>query len=201
MQQILLATRNRHKVPELEGLLADLGVKVLSLEDFPGVPETPEDQPTLEGNALAKARAAFRHLRIPSLADDTGLEVHYLNDAPGVYSSRYAGEGATYSDNCRKLLGEMRGVPPRRRGARFRCVVAFVSAEMEKTAQGVLGGVILEAPRGMHGFGYDPIFLPSGSSRTLAEMTLHEKNALSHRARAMEQMAAYLRMEVLKRGH
>jgi len=153
-----------------------------------------EDSPMLEGNALKKAREVFHLTGVPALADDTGLEVRYLNDAPGVFSSRYAGPAATYADNVRKLLQAMRGVPPRRRGARFRAVLAFVPAEgKEELAEGIVNGVILESPRGAGGFGYDPVFVPHGQNRTYAEMNLAEKNRLSHRARAMEQMKEILR--------
>jgi XTP/dITP diphosphohydrolase len=192
--KILLASRNRDKGEEFRGLLRELPVELLTLEGFPGVEPIEEDAPTLEGNALKKARTIFRLTGIPALADDTGLEVPYLNDAPGVYSSRFAGPEATYADNVRKLLHAMRGVPPRRRGARFRAVLAFVPAAGQvELAEGVVNGVILESPRGAGGFGYDPVFLPRGHTRTYAEMDLTEKNQVSHRARAMQQMEAILR--------
>lgn len=194
MKQILLATRNRHKVIEFGGIFGDLGIEVLTLESFPGIGEIVEDEPTLEGNALKKARAVFRHAGIPALADDTGLEVFYLNDEPGVYSSRYAGPGATYADNVRKLLANMRGVPPRRRGAQFRCVLAFVPSNVEyRLAEGLVRGVITEQGRGTGGFGYDPIFLPHGYTQTFAEMSLDVKNSLSHRGRAGTAMKEILR--------
>ena len=195
--KILLASRNRDKGEEFRELLRGLPVEIVTLESFPGVNPVEEDAPTLEGNALKKAREAFRQTGIPSLADDTGLEVPYLNDAPGVYSSRFAGPSATYADNVRKLLHFMRGVPPRRRGARFRAVLAFVpAAGRQEIAEGVVHGVILEAPRGTGGFGYDPVFLPRGESRTYAEMDLDEKNRVSHRGRAMKEMEAILRRYV-----
>lgn len=194
MNQIVLATQNRHKAEEFRGLLAGIGLEVRTLDEFPGIGEIVEDASTLEGNALKKARAVFRHTGIAALADDTGLEVRYLNDAPGVYSSRYAGPGATYADNVRKLLEEMRGVPPRRRGARFRCVLALVRrADQEKLAEGIVHGVITEQPRGTGGFGYDPVFLPDGHDRTFAQMPLEMKNSLSHRARAAAAMKEILR--------
>jgi XTP/dITP diphosphohydrolase len=195
--KILLASQNRHKAEEFRGLLDGLPVELLTLEVFPQVGPIEEDAPTLEGNALKKAREVFRLTGIPALADDTGLEVRYLNDAPGVFSSRYAGPGATYADNVRKLLQEMRGVPPRRRGARFRAVLAFVpGAGREELAEGIVTGVILESPRGTGGFGYDPVFLPAGHGRTYAEMDLAEKNLVSHRARAAESMKKILRKYV-----
>jgi XTP/dITP diphosphohydrolase len=198
MKQILLATRNDHKIRELLPLLGRLPVRVQTLEDFPHVREVTEDGATLEENALKKARQVFRESTLPSLADDTGLEVHYLNDEPGVYSSRYAGPNASYADNCRKLLNNLRGVPPRRRAARFRCVMAFVSEGYEKVVEGVLEGVITESPRGTQGFGYDPVFLPKGEKLTLAEMSIELKNRLSHRAKAVEKIGLEL-SDYLKR--
>lgn len=200
MNQIVLATNNQHKVQELTALFAGVPVRFVSLEDFPGIRPVDEDQPTLEGNALKKAREIHRATHLPALADDSGLEVHYLNDEPGVFSSRYAGPGASYSDNCRKLLTSMRGVPPRRRNARFRCVLAFVSSDVEKTAEGILPGVITESPRGANGFGYDPIFLPRGCQRTLAEMSSDLKNSLSHRAQAALLMKVHLTDYLRKHG-
>lgn len=188
MKQLVLATRNLHKIRELTALLGGLDIRVHTLDDFPHVSDTVEDGATLEANALKKAREVFRQTTLPALADDSGLEVHYLNDEPGVYSSRYAGIGASYADNCRKLLERMRGVPPRRRAARFRCVIAFVAPGVEKTVEGELRGVITEDPRGSQGFGYDPLFLPSGSFATLAQIPPELKNTLSHRAKAIEKM-------------
>jgi len=188
MKQLVLATRNQHKVRELAALLRGLEIRLHTLDDFPHVKEVVEDGTTLEANALKKAREVFRQTTLPALADDSGLEVYYLNDEPGVYSSRYAGPGASYADNCRKLLERMRGVPPRRRAAQFRCVIAFVAPGVEKVVEGRVMGVITEDPRGSGGFGYDPIFIPSGQHRTLAELSPDFKNTLSHRAKAVEKM-------------
>jgi XTP/dITP diphosphohydrolase len=186
MKQLLLASNNQDKALEFRELLTPLSISLVTLKEIPGAEPVVEDAETLEDNALKKARAAFRHTGIASVADDTGLEVFYLNDAPGVYSSRYAGPGATYADNVKKLLERMRGVPPRRRAARFRCVLAFVVApDKEYVVEGSINGTITEQPRGHHGFGYDPIFLPAGESRTFAEMDLRLKNAISHRGQAI----------------
>ncbi len=194
MKRIVLATHNRDKAKEFQQIFADLGVSVETLDDYPNVGPIEEDAETLEGNALKKAREVYRLTGVPSLADDTGLEVRYLNDAPGVFSSRYAGEGASYADNVRKLLKDMRGVPPRRRGAQFRCVLAFVPSEGSvELTQGVRRGSILEEPRGDRGFGYDPIFLPLGYSVTYAEMDSALKNGISHRAQAAQAMKEILR--------
>ncbi len=197
MKQLVLATANRHKVRELELLLADLRIRLLTLDDFPGITPAEEDQPTLEGNALKKARTVHAATKLPSLADDSGLEVHYLNDAPGVFSSRYAGPNASYAENCKKLLNALRGVPPRRRAARFRCVLAFVAPGIERMVEGILPGAITEEQHGMGGFGYDPIFLPQGYPQTLAEMSESRKNSISHRGRAVElmkiELSAYMK--------
>ncbi len=193
MTNLLLATRNNHKAEEIMHLLAGSEYQILTLNDFPDVPEVIEDQPTLERNALKKARTAYEKAGVLSLADDTGLECYYLELKPGVYSARYAGEGATYEDNNRKLLWAMKAVPFRRRNARFRTVIAIVGKGIEKVVEGRVEGDILEAPRGMNGFGYDPLFVPRGQKKTYAEMTLEEKNQISHRAMALKKA-----VEVLK---
>jgi len=193
MNQLLLATNNRQKAGELRLLLANVPVEILTLEQFPSIDAILEDQETLEGNALKKARGVFRLTKVPTLADDSGLEVDYLNKGPGVYSSRYAGPSATYAGNCKKLLLEMKGVPPRRRGAQFRCVLAFVAApDFERIAQGTCLGAITEVLRGNLGFGYDPLFLPNGYEQTLAEMESSLKNKLSHRAKAIQNIQPIL---------
>lgn len=193
MASLLVATNNRHKAEEIEALLRELSVSVKTLSDFPQVGTIEENAATLEGNALKKAREAFRATALPTIADDTGLEVGYLNDAPGVYSSRYAGPQASYAENCTLLLRRLRGVPPRRRMARFRSVIAFISREgKEDLVEGIVRGVILESPRGGQGFGYDPVFLPEGHDRTFAEMSLEEKNQISHRALALARLKPLL---------
>jgi len=193
MKQLVLATNNKHKAEEFKELLRDLEIEILTLDRFPGIGEVVEDADTIEGNALKKAEEVFRATNLPTLADDSGLEVHYLDKEPGVYSSRYAGPDATYEDNCKKLLTMLRGVPPRRRAARFRCVLSFaVPDNSPQMAEGMCKGVIIESPRGAGGFGYDPVFLPDGHSKTLAEMTSEEKNSLSHRAKAVQLIKPHL---------
>jgi XTP/dITP diphosphohydrolase len=194
MKQLLIATHNRDKVREISALLSGLGVDVLTLDAYPGIGTIVEDAGTLEGNALLKANAVHRATGLPSLGDDTGLEVHSLYGEPGVFSSRYSGEHATYAGNLSKLIAAMKSFPPRRRGARFRCSIAFVApGRSPVTVEGVCRGTILEKPRGNGGFGYDPVFLPEGSEKTLAEMDLASKNRISHRARAIEQILPILR--------
>ena len=191
IDSLVIATRNRHKTREIAALLAHLPIRVRDLSDFPDAPEVEEDGATLEANALKKARSAHDHTGLPALADDTGLEVFYLLGAPGVYSARYAGEAATYDDNNRKLLDAMMQVPARKRDARFRCVVAFVFKGEARTFEGAIDGHIGIERRGTNGFGYDPIFYPAGDSRSYAEMSDAEKNAISHRARAVSAFAQY----------
>lgn len=199
MNQLVLATQNNDKVGELRVLLGGLDLDLLSLDRFPAIGSIEEDAETLEGNALKKARETFRFTGLPTLADDSGLEVRYLNDAPGVRSSRYAGPGATYADNRKKLLENLRGVPTRRRGARFRCVLAFVApGGVEHLAEGSCRGVITESDRGEGGFGYDPVFMPVGQTLTFGEMEESIKNQLSHRARAAANIREFLRMYFLK---
>lgn len=181
---LVLATRNTDKVVEIREILRGLDVRLVSLDAYAEVPEVEETGETLEANAILKAREVARATGASALADDTGLEVAALDGAPGVYSARYAGPDATYADNCAALLRALAGVPEPRRAC-FRTVVALATPGGDaETVEGVCAGVIASVPRGSLGFGYDPLFVPEGSSRTFAEMTLEEKNTLSHRGRA-----------------
>lgn len=193
MSVFVLATANEHKVIEIRAALASLDVE---LRPRPGdLPEVDETADSLEGNAVLKARAVAAATGQAALADDTGLFVDALDGRPGVFSARYAGEDATYADNVRKLLREMEGVEPASRGARFRTVVAVAYPGGESWwVEGVLEGEILTAPVGEAGFGYDPVFAPRGAGgRSLAQLSLEEKNALSHRGRALAAFAEVLR--------
>ena len=184
--KFVLATFNRDKVRELEALLDLPGLELVALADVPGAAAPAETGATIEANARLKARAALARTGLPAIADDTGLEVDALDGRPGVHSARYAGPDAGYADNVRKLLAELEGVPPARRGARFRTVCAVCWPDgVEMTAEGVLEGRIALAPRGHGGFGYDPVFEVEGGPRTLAELGAAEKNARSHRGRAV----------------
>jgi XTP/dITP diphosphohydrolase len=192
--KLVLASRNRHKLIELRMFLRDLPVELVSVDDVaPGLPLI-EDGSTFIENALKKARTVFAHTSLTALADDSGLEVFFLNGRPGVISARYAGEGAGDTANNEKLLREMRGVAARRRRAQFRAVLALVGKGYEEIAVGTCPGTLTESPRGTNGFGYDPIFRPDGFDRTYAELTQDEKNRISHRSRAFSAMH-----EVLKR--
>lgn len=189
---IVLATRNAHKTEELRAMLEGLPLTVRDLREFPDCPDVVEDGETLDDNALKKARAAFLCTGLPVIADDSGLEVYYLLNAPGVFSARYAGEDATYEDNNRKLLHEMTQVPARRRQARFRCVIALVGKEGEHLFEGKVEGHILLSPRGSNGFGYDPVFRPDGFQQSYAELDAGKKNAISHRGRAVQELLSHL---------
>lgn len=185
MKEFVLATRNRHKGEELASLLGDSGSRIRTLAEFPGSPEVEEDGETCEANAIKKAVEIARATGMTAVADDTGLEVDALGGRPGVFAARYAGEQATYEDNCRKLLQELAGVPHERRTARFLTVAAVASPDGDvQTTRGVLEGLITEACRGERGFGYDPVFYVPELGKTLAELTPEEKNRVSHRARA-----------------
>ena len=189
----MLATRNPDKREELTALLGDLGIKIRTLADFPDAPEVVEDGDTCRANAVKKAVAIARHTGLPAVADDTGLEVEALGGRPGVHAARYAGERATYEDNWRKLIRELDGVPQQRRRARFITVaaVAMPSGKVE-VAEGMLEGVIAEAPAGTQGFGYDPIFVVPQLGKTLAQLAPGEKNRISHRARAFSKVREIL---------
>lgn len=190
---IVLATRNKHKIQEIMTILHDLPLEILTLNDFPGIPVLREDGATFQDNSLQKARAVNQHTGLPALADDSGLEVFYLNGRPGVVSARYAGDGASDEKNNERLLEQMRGVAPRRRKAQFRAVLTLLDEKCLEVTEGICPGRLAESPRGTNGFGYDPIFIPDGFSRTYAELTAEEKNRISHRARALAAMKEVLR--------
>lgn len=191
LKTIFLASGNPHKIEELKQMIEPLGIELKSTLDFPDAHEVVEDQPDLEGNALKKARYWFNETGIPSLADDTGLEVDALNGAPGVYSARYAGENVTYDDNVEKLLREMDGESDRK--ARFRTVIAFLDGSDEHLFEGVCEGEITTQRKGEKGFGYDPVFQPLGYDQTFAELSSEEKNKISHRGLAFQKILVYLK--------
>jgi XTP/dITP diphosphohydrolase len=227
--KIVLATHNRDKVSEIRQILGDLDVTLLTVDDFPGIPEPAEEGATLEENALAKAREIRDHTGLSALADDTGLFVDALDGAPGARAARFAGEKAGYAANTQRLLEALRDVPDDAREAEFRTVMAvvlsevdrkrlseFLSAHPEKefglpvrvegsvdslVTEGVLRGAITREPAGMRGFGYDPVFFVPSRGQTLAEMLPEEKNALSHRYRALVEMREFLiRLSLVRAG-
>jgi len=189
---LVLATHNIHKQKEIESILSDLDVQVVGLDQFPEIGEIPETGTTLEENAFIKAQAVFDITGLPSLADDTGLEVDALGGEPGVYSARYAGENATFSDNVNKMLNELKGVSFQKRTAKFRTVLALVDQGTKHCKEGVVVGHITEESRGGDGFGYDPIFEPNDSQLTFAEMDVADKNKISHRGLALINMRPVL---------
>ena len=193
MKELLVASGNKGKLREFGELLKGVVDTILSPADFPGLPEVEEDGATFEENAIKKARSAALFTGRPVLADDSGLSVDFLGGRPGVYSARYAGEGAGDADNNALLLSELAGVPAERRGAAFHCVIALCQPDGScQSFDGSLPGVILEAPRGAGGFGYDPLFLVPEYGQTFSELPLEIKNAISHRGRAMQLLKAAL---------
>lgn len=185
--KLLLATGNDHKAREIAAVLAGTRLELATLKDFPAVPAVVEDGRTLMENAVKKAVEAALATGLWTLADDTGLEVEALDGRPGVYSARYAGPDCDFAANCRKLLGELEGVPPPARKASFRTVVALASPDGRvQCREGRLEGRIASHPVGKNGFGYDPVFFIPDEGRTLAQLSDEEKNGLSHRALALQ---------------
>ncbi len=185
--QLVLATNNEDKIREIRHLLEDLPITILTRRDFLEFPDPEETGATLEENAILKARAVAEFCDLPALADDSGLEVDALDGAPGVFSSRYAGENVTYADNNRKLIQSMREVPAERRTARFRCVMAIVWSDgAVDTVEGKADGLIASDIVGNGGFGYDPVFVFPPLGRRFSELTLDEKNLVSHRGKALQ---------------
>jgi len=190
MDKLVLASRNKNKIEEMKQLVSHLEIEIFSALDFPELQEVEEDKPTLEGNALKKAKYVNQKTGFPALSDDTGLEVDSLGGAPGVYSARYAGETATYQDNVLKLLESLNGKENRK--AQFRTVVALVDGDNEYTFEGVCRGSIIEEQKGKKGFGYDPIFMPEEFSETFAQMEPTIKNLISHRGKAIQKFIEFL---------
>jgi XTP/dITP diphosphohydrolase len=196
MKELVVATRNRGKLKEIQALLTGVVGNVRCAADFPDLADTVEDGDTFQANALKKAREAMLHTGLPALADDSGLVVDVLDGRPGVYSARFAGEGAGDAANNRRLLEELAAVPPGQRQAAFVCQLAFVTPQGEEQLfDGRIGGTILTAPRGEGGFGYDPLFLVDGCDLTMAELGVSEKNAISHRGQALQQFLTFLEQE------
>ena len=192
--RVVLASSNSGKLRELASLLAAFGLDLIAQSSL-GVETPPETGETFAANALLKARHAAAATNLPALADDSGIEVDALGGRPGIYSARYAGEGASDQDNVRKMLGELRDVAAERRTARYQCVIAFVSTAADPEpilASGTWEGTLIREPRGLGGFGYDPIFVPRGFDRTAAELDAAQKNSLSHRGQALATLVTQL---------
>ena len=186
---LVFASNNEHKIKEINSLLGS-SFKLLSLHDINIIEDIPEKEPTIEGNALSKARFVYNRTGRDVFADDTGLEIKSLNGLPGVHSARFAGENKDSSANIEKALSMLGNTEHRE--ARFRTVIALIIKKKEYLFEGIVKGTITNAKRGTEGFGYDPIFIPDGKSSTFAEMGLAEKNTVSHRARAFEKLREFL---------
>ena len=193
LNTIVLATQNRDKREELQEALSEFTVKILSLNDFPFIGEIEEVGQTLQENSMIKAKTVHNLTQLPVIADDTGLEVEALNGAPGIYSARYAGEDVTYEDNVNKLLAEMENIPLENRKAQFRTVISFVDKDRELWTEGRIKGIIGESAKGKNGFGYDPVFFVPELGKTFSELSIGEKNRISHRGLAMKKFRILLR--------
>jgi len=193
LNTIVLATQNRNKREELQEALSEFTVKILSLNDFPFIGEIEEVGKTLLENSMIKSKTVHNLTQLPVIADDTGLEVEALNGAPGIYSARYAGEDVTYEDNVNKLLAEMENIPLENRKAQFRTVISFVDKDRELWTEGRIKGIIGESAKGKNGFGYDPVFFVPELEKTFSELSIGEKNRISHRGLAMKKFRILLR--------
>ena len=190
--KIVLATHNHDKEIELQHSLRGLDVDICSLSEYPDIGDIEETGTTLLENSLLKAHTVHDRTGLPAIADDTGLEVDALDGAPGVYSARFAGVNATYDDNVNKLLSVMEDVSDDMRSARFRTVISFVDEIQELWTEGFIEGIITETPRGNMGFGYDPIFYVPRLEKTFAELSIDEKNKISHRGIALQKLRKIL---------
>jgi XTP/dITP diphosphohydrolase len=198
--ELVVATKNKKKLQEIRELLSDLPLRVTSLEDYPDAPRIVEDGRTFEQNAIKKAATIALYTRKLVLGEDSGLEVKALHNRPGVYSARYAGEDATDPKNNRKLLSELKGVPAKKRGGRYRCAVALADGHgLIGVVSGTCSGRIALEPKGTFGFGYDPLFLIEKFGKTFAQLGPEVKHAMSHRYRALKK-ARRLILEYLSRN-
>jgi len=189
MKNIIISSSNKHKISEIITTIKPLFDRIYSLSDFPDIGDIKEDGTSIVENSFIKSRVAFNHTKLPSMADDTVLEVDHLMGDPGIYTARYAGENATYEENMEKLLKNLKGVPWKERTARFKTVVTYVDGKNDFFVEGCLEGKILESKQGDLGFGYDPIFYASAQNMSLGDMGFEEKNQISHRAIAIQKFA------------
>ena len=199
--KIVLATHNEDKRTEMTAILSELPLQLLSLEDFPKIGKIIEDGSSLKENALIKARTVHLLTGLYAWADDTGLEVDALDGKPGVYSARYAGENCSYADNVRKLLQDMENIPEDMRSANFKTAIALVGENMELVSEGVVKGKITTKPKGIGGFGYDPVFYVLEKNKTYSEMKMTEKNQISNRGKAIQRMTKLLQSRFPKTFH
>ena len=193
MKKIVIASSNKHKVSEISSKIQPFFDEILSLEDFPKIGQIIEDGNTIEENSFIKSRACFNFSKIASVADDTILEVDALNGDPGLYTARYAGDKATYEDNMKKLLKNLKGVEMNLRTARFRTIISYVDGINDFHVEGVIEGKITNSKLGTNGFGYDPIFFSEKFNMTLAQMNSEQKNQISHRGLAIKKFVSKIR--------
>ena len=193
MKKIVIASSNKHKVSEISSKIQPFFDEILSLEDFPKIGEIIEDGNTIEENSFIKSRACFNFSKTASVADDTILEVDALNGDPGLYTARYAGDKATYEDNMKKLLKNLKGIEMHLRTARFRTIISYVDGINDFHVEGVIQGKITNSKLGTNGFGYDPIFFSEKFNMTLAQMNSEQKNQISHRGLAIKKFVSKIR--------
>ena len=194
IMKVVIATHNKDKLKELKKGFSTLTIDLVDLFSFPEVGEIIEDGKTLKENALIKAKAVYDITGFPAIADDTGLEVDALGGKPGVFTARFAGENCSYSDNVNKMLKVMKNIKKIDRGAIFKTVMAFYDGKEELFAEGFVKGIITENKKGLAGFGYDPIFYVVEEGKTFAEMTIEQKNIISHRGRAIKNLLPKLNL-------
>ncbi len=194
MKKILLGSKNKGKIQEFQEAFQDSQIEILSLNDFPDCPDAPETGNSFEENASQKALFYQEFTGLPSLADDSGIEVDALGGAPGIYSARYAGEPANDSANNQKLLENLEGIPSEKRTGRFVCVLALAkNGQIVQLSRGTAEGIVLEAPQGENGFGYDPLFFVPNLKKTMAELSITEKRQISHRGEALRKFVAWFK--------
>ncbi len=195
MKKIFIASKNKGKIAEIKIYLSEFGYEIFSLLDMPDFQDIEETGKSFEENALLKAKTIFNIVKIPVLADDSGLEVDHIKGKPGIYSARYSGKNASDKSNNEKLLSELINVEFNERTARFRCVLCLYDGVSERYFEGVCEGNIINSPRGDDGFGYDPLFIPKGYSQTFAELGMDMKNKISHRGKALISLRKFLELE------
>jgi len=193
MKKIVIASKNEGKIKEIKNFLHGLDIEILTLNDFPDVPEISEDGRTFEENAMKKAKTVFEHSKLTTLADDSGLEVRYIGDEPGVHSARFSGDNANDRQNNEKLLDLLKDVQMDDRRARFKCVLVLYNSLYNNIVfEGICEGYVIDEPKGELGFGYDPLFVPDGFTKTFGELDLVTKNKISHRGKALNSLRGYV---------
>jgi len=193
MKKIVIASKNEGKTKEIKNFLHGIDAEFLTMNDFPDLPDIAEDGRTFEENAMKKAKIVFEHTKLTTLADDSGLEVNYLSGEPGIHSARFAGDNATDRQNNEKLLGLLKDLPMEDRKARFKCVIVLYNSLYNNLVfEGKCSGYIIDEPKGDLGFGYDPLFVPEGYTKTFGELDLVTKNKISHRGKALFSLRNYL---------